>query len=165
MRYRAIWIATLGAALLFLLAAAPISADAYTVKLHNGNEFVSAYHPIEADYDPEKYLIMTDVGNVIALPKEDVAEISHDLESQGFGRRIDTTTVDLGISANDMIVPDPDADVGMDGQIPANLQLQLQQMAVPGGGGGGFNAPLVAEPNSGGGLPVGMATSGYLPQQ
>ena len=142
--------ATLG-----ILVAGPALADAYRVRLVNGNQFVSKYRPVEASFDQNKVLIMTDVGNIISLHQDDIEEIVHDLELKGFGRVINTTTIEVGWSVNDAPV---EGDEGAQGQAGA----PQQQFAAPRAP--VFNNPLVSEPNAGGGIPVSFATSGMVPQ-
>lgn len=140
------------------LLAVPAAAEVYIVTLTNGNTFLSKYKPREAAYDTSKLLIMTDVGNIIALDKQFVAEIASDTESRGFGVVIDTATIMIGYTMNDAPLPGEEGEAG-----------QLPQGAFPGQGAfGGFAPPpltnqLIAEPNSGGGIPVSFITGGVAP--
>lgn len=136
-----------------LVAAAPVSAEAFRVRLVNGNEFVSNYSPVVAPYDSDKMLIMTDVGNTIAVLKEDIAEVITDQQVRAFGKRIDTTTIEVGWSAND--APPPEQQTTPLSQTAQRRLAPLQQPV--------FNSPLVAEPNAGGGIPVSFANSGMVP--
>ncbi len=155
----------LAAGFVLAIMATPATAAGYRILLHNGNEFVSKYQPVEAHFDPNIVLIMTDVGNIISLSRDDVSEITHDLEVRGFGRVIDTTTIEVGWSPNDAPVEGAEGAEGelQPGQMmggAAMQQMMLEQLNAPPPV---FNNPLVGEPNSGGGIPVGMATSGYVP--
>jgi hypothetical protein len=137
---------------LALAATGLASAEAYRVALHNGNEFVSPYRPAPAEYDETQMLIMTDQGNLIAIDEADIASITHDLEAKGFGRVIDTHTIEVGWSAN----LNPTAAEGTE-EIPLQLQMMqmMQQMNTPQPM-PTFNTPQFAEPNAGGGIPVGF---------
>ena len=146
--------------LLTTFVVAPSAASAYRVKMHNGNEFVTAYKPVHADWDPSKLMLLTAQGNLIALDEADIAEVVHDLEVQGFGRVIDTTTIEVGYTANMT-----QQEVAPDGTLPEGLQ-QLQQLqrtmtmerllAPPPPN---YSVPQFAEPNSGGGIPVGFVNT------
>ena len=144
------------------LIAAPAAAEVYIVTLNNGNTFLSKYKPREATYDTSKLLIMTEVGNIVALDKSLVSEIKSDLENRGLGLLIDTSTIMIGYTANDAPIPGEEGELG-EGDFPPG--------GFPGQGGGfpGFsqpapmNTPLVAEPNSGGGIPVSFVTGGLMP--
>jgi hypothetical protein len=90
--------------------AVPASAQVYTVTLHNGTTFESRYAPRESDWDPNMVLVMTEMGNTIGIHRDEVVGAVSEIEAQGFGRPIDAVTVDLGWAANDLPVPDADAD-------------------------------------------------------
>jgi hypothetical protein len=131
------------------------NSEVYIVNLKNGNSFLSKYKPIEAGFDASKVLIMTDVGNTVAIAKDDIAAVLNDSENRGFGTVLDTSTVLIGYTANDAPdLNDPDTAASA-----AQYQAQQQQFApAP-----VYNSPLVGEPNSGGGIPVSFATSGAIP--
>jgi len=88
-------------AILMLFAVTPVMAEVFRVQLKNGNQFTSRYQPKLAEWDDSKVVLLTDVGNRITLHKEDIADISHDSQVQGFGTVIDTTTIVLGWAPND----------------------------------------------------------------
>lgn len=140
------------------LVAVPAVAEVYIVNLTNGNQFLSKYKPIEASYDSEMLLIMTDVGNTIAVAKDSVAEVINDSEHRGFGTVLDTATVMIGYTANDAPdLSDPDTMQAYQAQM-AQERFQSQFAPAP-----VYNTPLVAQPNQGGGIPVSFATSGAVP--
>jgi hypothetical protein len=99
-------LAVLFVAGLLLLAASSASAATYEVSLANGTSFESRYQPEEAAWDSSVLLLLTQYGNWIALDKNDVVEVTTDIESGGFGTVIDTKTVSLGVLANDAPVPE-----------------------------------------------------------
>jgi hypothetical protein len=82
------------AALLAVLAAValPAAAGDWVVTLHNGTELVSRYQPEEASWDPEVVLLLTADGNLVGLSRADIASVSSDIESRGFGTVIDDKT-------------------------------------------------------------------------
>lgn len=125
---------------LLLAVAGTLDAEAYRVRLHNGNEFISKYEPKDADFDPNILLIMTEHGNIVALSKDDIAETIADLELRGFGHVIDTTTIEVGWSPND--APEPGAE-GAEGAAPAAAPAPAP-----------FSVQQFVEPNSVGGLPL-----------
>ncbi len=140
------------------LLAQPALAETYTVTLKSGNEFVTKYEPRQAWYSDQKLLIMTTTGNIIALQKADIDTITSSTEAQGFGVVIDTTTILVGISANDAPVFDDDT---LNQAIDRATQLQSLRQAmgvrqVPPASSGSANVPLTGEPNRGGGVPVGF---------
>ena len=82
--------------LIALVAASPLAADVFTVKLANGKSFKSRYQPIESPRAEGKIQFLTDTGNWIALSKDNVISVESDTESRGFGKVIDTQTIALG---------------------------------------------------------------------
>ena len=154
------------ACLVIALVAVPAAAEVYIVTLTNGNTFLSKYKPREATYDTSKLLIMTEVGNIIAIDKEFIAEVASDTENRGLGLVIDTSTIMIGYSLNDAPIPGEEGEGGQGQfQFPGGVPGQ----AFPGGAFPGFSqpapmsAPLVGEPNGGGGIPVSFVTGGLVP--
>ena len=88
-----------------LLLAGALAAEAatYTVTLNNGTSFITRYKPEDADWDDNVLVFTTDRGNWIALPKDDVADVISDVEASGFGYQVDTTTLFVGWSPNDLV--------------------------------------------------------------
>ncbi len=96
-RIRAVLLAASALALL----AGPALAETYTVSLRGGGTILTRYQPQEASWDRNMILVLSDVGNWAALPRQDITSIKSDALNRGFGRRVDATTVVLGWSAND----------------------------------------------------------------
>lgn len=97
---------------LSLLVALPAVAGVYRVQLKNGNSFETRYQPRVAEWDENKVVLLTDVGNRIALHMDDIVDVIHDTQVRGFGTVIDTTTVVLGWAPNDAptdTTPSPEA--------------------------------------------------------
>lgn len=91
---------------MLLFGAATLHAEVFTVVLENGQAFDTRYRPIDAEWDSEVAMILTDQGNWIALDKADIVDITSTIESSGFGYRIDATTVVVGWTYNDGDLPD-----------------------------------------------------------
>ena len=89
-------------ALLAVLAALPGAAEIYTVTLTNGSLFESRYQPRQAAWDEGMMELATETGLWIAMPKSLVQSVTAMSETKGFGRVIDTTTIDLGFAPNDL---------------------------------------------------------------
>lgn len=94
---RTIWIAALLVAL-----PAVASAETFTVTLDNGLTFTTRYQPKVSLPDESKVMLLTDMGNWIALPAARVTSVISNTESRGFGRVIDTTTIALGFAPNEV---------------------------------------------------------------
>lgn len=138
-------------AVLALVASLPAAAAVFTVKLNNGNTLETRYRPTVAGWDEGKILLVTSVGNRISLDLDDVDVITSETEVKGYGKVIDTTTILLGMTANDLPAPGTEApDPQM--QLLNYLQQRDSQPAPP-----PFTVQQFAEPNTGGGLPIGFA--------
>lgn len=137
-------------ALAVVLVALPVAAETFTLKLKNGNSFETRYRPQVASWDPDMVMMLTDHGHWIALPRAEVEEVISDFEQRGFGKIIDTTTIDLGIAPNDQPTPEDAQGPTALEQLQSVLQQQersydIQQFVSPGQAG-----------QTGGGLPVGF---------
>jgi hypothetical protein len=150
-------------ALLAAVAVVPAAAEVYTVTLTNGSLFESRYLPRQAAWDTGMIELATETGAWIALPKSLVQSVTALSETKGFGRVINTTTVDLGFAPNDLPeVPKVD-NSAIALQEAMNRSYDIEQFAEPnqagrgsssggglpiwgvaGGGGGGFTPPLPA---------------------
>jgi hypothetical protein len=92
---------TLAWVLVGSLAVSPLAAAVYTVTLKNGNVFETRYQPEDASWDKGKIVLLDEMGNLIALAKDDVQEVVSDVESKGYGSVIDNTTMYLGWAPNE----------------------------------------------------------------
>ena len=91
------------------LALTPAVASIFTVHLTNGASFETRYQPKVVPGDGSKVLVVTDVGNRIYVHRDDIREVTHSSDVQGFGTMINTTTISLGWAPNDNPLPgDPD---------------------------------------------------------
>lgn len=146
------------AALLAAFLAPAALAETYTVTLNTGQVFESRYQPQEAEWDTETVLLMTDVGNWIALPLGLIESVVSASESRGYGIRLDATTLLLGISANDAPAPGEEGYEEPSAAAPStpsffDRSFDIQQFVEPSEAGGGIPvygisvSPVVSEPN------------------
>ncbi len=90
---------------LTLLATAFASAayaEYFTVTLTNGTTFQTRYRPVPAEWDDNVVMINTDRGNWIGLLSDEVADVSSHAETSGFGYQLDTSTLFVGWTPNDV---------------------------------------------------------------
>ncbi|HEV2855579.1 MAG TPA: hypothetical protein VHC97_22515 [Thermoanaerobaculia bacterium] len=92
--------------LVFALCVVPASAEVFHVTLNNGSVIDTAYQPQQASWDPNMVLLLSDTGNWVGFPKEEIESIRAEDPTQGFGVRINDKTIALGLSPNDLPVPD-----------------------------------------------------------
>jgi len=88
---------------LAVITAGVAGAASFTVTLSNGTSFVTRDRPVVADWDDTVVLIRTDQGNWIALKKDEVVDVASQAEISGFGYQVDTQTLFLGWSPNDIL--------------------------------------------------------------
>lgn len=124
------------AAALTLLVAGSASAEAYLVTLGNGTTFETRYQPRPAPWDAEKVVFMSELGNVVSLPLSEVASIEPLVDLRGFGRVIDTTTIELGLAPNDLT--DEEIARRMAEPIPMPQRFDMDQFVEPDEVGGGM---------------------------
>lgn len=140
-----------------LLPAPPAAAESYIVTMDDGAVFESRYQPEEASWDPGVVMLLTEFGNWIALERADIADVTTDVESRGFGKVIDTNTISLGILANDAIPPEEQEEPDSFQQLQQLLTQQNQQQQD-------FTVNQFAEPSEiQGGLPVGFSQQQNAP--
>ena len=139
------------------LVALPAAAETYILTLHDGAVFESRYQPEEASWDPGVVMILTEFGNWIALQRADIADVTTDVESKGFGTVIDTNTISLGVLANDAIPPEEQEEPDAFQQLQQFLTQQNQQPD--------YTVQQFAEPGElgTGGLPVGFSQQQNAP--
>jgi hypothetical protein len=82
---------------------APVQAAVYTVSMTNGTSFDTRYEPEDAAWDSSKLVFIDEFGNVVAVAKTDVQEVTSDFEAKGYGRMINNTTMELGWAPNDAL--------------------------------------------------------------
>jgi hypothetical protein len=129
-------VATLAALLLAALAwlAVPATAEVYTVKLTNGKSFLTRYQPREAAFDPAMVTFLGEHGNLMAVPRDQIEGVTTEVESKGYGLRINTTTVLLGYTANNGEIQGDQVFVSGDDR----NAYDIQQFVEPSQAGGGF---------------------------
>ncbi|NJL27026.1 MAG: hypothetical protein HC897_03650 [Thermoanaerobaculia bacterium] len=147
----------LAIALLFaVLVGSAAHAAVYTVTLKNGTTFETRYKPVSADWDASIAMLMTDKGNWIALPADEIADVASNVEISGYGYHLDKNTIVLGTSPNDLVADDGE-EGGTPGATGAGAAAGQEEPPPP----PDYtvdqfvNAPLVGA--SGGGIPVSYA--------
>jgi hypothetical protein len=167
--------------LAFALLAVPATAEVFHVTLANGATVDSSVQPQQASWDPNMVMLMTEVGNWVGFPKNEIADIKVVDPTAGFGMRISSTAIALGRFSNDL--PDPTKpsspeDINNRYLALANKALELQEKqqnysiqqgvsteqtqgipaAFAGYGNGGLSAGAVgampAQPSMGGSQPL-----------
>jgi len=131
--------------------ALPLRAEIFTVKLSNGTAFETRYKPKQAAWDPSVLVVIDETGLEIALPKSLVASVDAQSETKGFGKVINTTTLDLGFAPNDLTA-----------EQQAASQAQQQMGGLQQFFNKSFDQKQFVDPSdAGGGVPVFGATGGY----
>jgi hypothetical protein len=113
--------------LVLALCAVPASAEVFHVTLNNGSVIDTAYQPQQASWDPNMVLLLTDTGNWVGFPKEDIESIRAEDPTQGFGIRINDKRIALGLSPNDLPVPD---ESGRSQQAESDRYYELAERAL-----------------------------------
>lgn len=143
-----------GLLLIGSLAVAPAAdAELWVVTLHSGAEFETLYQPKESAWDSEMVSFLSDAGNWVALPKDDIASVISETERLGFGKVIDNKTIQIGFLINDELTDEELAALEESGaQTPGVVDaiqalrgsqedLSVEQFVSPGDAGdGGFPA-------------------------
>jgi hypothetical protein len=112
--------------LAFVLLAMPAMAEVFHVTLANGTTVDSSVQPQQASWDPNMVMLMTEVGNWVAFPKEEIADIKIVDPTAGFGIRISSTAIALGRFSNDL----PDTAKGNTPEDVNNRYLSLATKAL-----------------------------------
>ncbi len=119
-------------ALAALLLSLPASAAMWTIKLHSGGKFQTRYQPQIATWDANRVVFLTEVGNLVSVPKADIESVSSDIENRGFGKVINTTTVMLGQAPNDLATDQGAAAGGQAAPAPEEEKpYSVQQFVEP----------------------------------
>jgi len=129
-----------------LLCALPAAAEVYTIRLTSGGTFESRYQPKQAAWDTSLVTFVDETGTEIALPQAIIADVVAQSEQKGYGRVLNTTTVDLGFMPNDL-------------DQSQQVMAQVAAMNPQGGAviGPNVGAQQFVEPNAiGGGIPMGF---------
>ncbi|PYQ63002.1 MAG: hypothetical protein DMF53_11580 [Acidobacteria bacterium] len=112
------------------LLAAPASADVYYVTLTNGQVIQTAHQPQQASWDPNMVLMLTEVGNWIGFPKEQIQGVRVEDPTQGYGIRISDKAIALGRSPNDLPTSDDSTKSKADQITDRYLALAERQLAI-----------------------------------
>lgn len=125
--------------LLLVAAAATAHAEFFVVTLTNGTTFQTRYRPVPAEWDENLVMISTDRGNWIGLQTEEIADVTSNAESTGFGYQLDATTLFVGWSPNDIDQGGEDGE-GLDLEAmypePEPSTVLQQFVDIPGAAGG-----------------------------
>ncbi len=132
-----------------LLCAATAQAAVYTVTLQNGTSFDTRYRPVDADWSEDVSMILTDQGNWIALEKSEIADVTSAIESSGFGYQLDTTTIFIGWSPNDLATEDENGESVQDFEFIDDISDEGQSFTLE-----QFVSPVTAGSAPAGGLPL-----------
>jgi len=138
-----------------LLVALPALAEYHTIKLKNGNQFDSLYRPRLAVEGGDRVLVATETGNWISLPIDAIESVVSHIEARGFGKVINTTTILIGTAPNDAEVPGESTEA-LD---PATRLLNYLENQQRPQAAAQFSVQQFAEPNSGGGIPLGFTST------
>ncbi len=145
-----------------LLMVTTAQAAVYTVTLTNGTSFDTRYRPVDAEWSEDVSMILTDLGNWIALEKSEIADVTSAAEVKGFGYQLNTTTLFIGKSPNDLATVDENGESTQDYEFIDDISSEgqsftLEQFVSPSevgqspsggiplygtGSGGGGNAPI-----------------------
>jgi len=119
MTTRALRLIALAAVLLLVTTSA--QALFFTVTLKNGTTFETRYRPVQADWDPEISMFLSDRGNWVAIPNDEIEDVVSVFEESGFGYQLDTTTRFIGWSPNDLV----ETKVDKDGNVTESARYDL----------------------------------------
>jgi len=150
-----------GLVLVVLAALAlPASADVYFVTLTNGTVVETARQPQQASWDPNMVLLLTEVGNWVGFPKEEVQSVRSEDPTQGFGIKISDKAIALGRAPNDLPGEKTKQEEAADRVLDYNNRMLdiLSQRAT-------YSVRQFAEPGSSQGVPtygVGFSAMGAL---
>jgi hypothetical protein len=135
-------------ALLVLLAGGAM-AETLTVTLDNGNSILTRYRPKLSPDGATAYLL-TDMGNWVSFDKAAIVSVVSDLESRGFGKVIDTTTISLGIAPNSR-----DVGEGGTGELDGELEM-LNYLRERDAARDNYSVPQFVQPEEATGIPMDM---------
>lgn len=140
--------------LLVLIGLLGSAAAAVTFEIHmqSGKVFLTRHEPFLADFDSGQLMFLTDQSNWSTVPVAEVAEVTTTEESLGLGTVIDEFTLMIGFTVNDNLSPEEEA------ALEAEFAAAEAEGRFP-----DFTLPSFAEPNSGGGIPLGFLNTNTPP--
>jgi len=133
--------------MLSLLLAGSLAAETFTVTLDNGNTLLTRYKP-QLSPDGATAYLLTDMGNWVSYDKAAIVSVISDLESRGFGKVIDTTTISLGIAPNTR-----DAGEGAREELDPNMEL-LNYLRERDAARESYSVPQFVQPEDATGIPM-----------
>jgi hypothetical protein len=137
--------------LVLALFSAPASADVFYVTLTNGTVIETAHQPQQANWDPNMVLLLTESGNWVGFPKEQITGIRAEDPTQGFGIRINDKAIALGVSPNDLPEAKGKDDVNQRFFDLANRMLDMAEQQQK------YSVQQFVEPNQTQGIPSSFA--------
>ncbi|HEY4575968.1 MAG TPA: hypothetical protein VIJ26_18450 [Thermoanaerobaculia bacterium] len=135
------------------LLAAPAAADVYYVTLTNGQVIQTAHQPQQASWDPSMVLLLTEVGNWVGFPKDQIQGVRVEDPTQGYGIRISDKAIALGRSPNDLPVNDDSTKSRADQLSERYLALAERQLAIQEER-RNYTVQQFAEPGASAGIPL-----------
>jgi len=140
------------------LLAAPAAADVYYVTLTNGNVIQTGHQPQQASWDPNMVVLLTEVGNWVGFPKDEIQSVRAEDPTQGFGIKISDKAIALGRSPNDLPTNDDStktrAEQLTDRYLAmAERQLQMEEDRR------NYSVQQFVEPSSSAGIPLSIYTT------
>jgi len=134
------------------------SAEVFHVTLTNGSVIDTAYQPQQASWDPNMVLLLTETGNWVGFPKDEIDSIQAEDPAQGFGVRISDKAIALGLSPNDLPVPTENG-----AQQAADRYYQLVERALAAAESRqNYSVQQGVSTEQTQGIPVGFGNSGYF---
>lgn len=100
--------------LLTIAVASVAHAEYFTVTLTNGATLQTRYRPVPAEWDENVVMISTDRGNWIGLYQDEISDVTSHAETTGFGYQLNTTTLFVGWSPNDVGDEPEEGEKGLD---------------------------------------------------
>jgi hypothetical protein len=140
--------------LVLALFSAPASADVFYVTLTNGTVIETAHQPQQANWDPNMVLLLTESGNWVGFPNEQITGIRAEDPTQGFGIRINDKAIALGVSPNDLPEAKGKDDVNQRFFDLANRMLDMAEQQQK------YSVQQFVEPNQTQGIPSSFAGNG-----
>ena len=140
--------------LVLALFAVPASADVYYVTLTNGSVIQTAHQPQQASWDPNMVLLLTEVGNWIGFPKDQIQGVRVEDPTQGYGIKISDKAIALGRSPNDLPTSDDSTKSRAEQITDRYLALQERQMQLLEERRNYTVQQFVEPGSSGGGIPI-----------
>jgi hypothetical protein len=139
------------------LAASPVQAEVYHVKLKNGTTIDTAYQPQQAPWEPNVVVLLTDAGNWVGVQQKDVDSVQTESQIRGYGIALNFNTVAIGWAPNDAV--EPSAQNAQSATLQALQNIYQQQQAES-----HYTVPQFVNAEQTQGIPASFIGGGRLPQ-